>query len=244
MRTLLRIVSILPLIGLLSVCSSAVPSAPQEPASSGPQKAAEAARDLPSVPQDSAEAARDLPSIRVGEHVVERRRLGNGVFLVASHNLATSMFAETVILITHHESGGTMGLTVNRPSEISLSTAFPDIEQLQGENSALFLGGPVSPRAVFVLLRSDEPQAGMERLAKGIYFSRGLSPILEDSSRNFSGDSTRVFAGYAGWAPGQLEAEIERGDWILAWESPDVAFTHDLKKLWRMLLESWSGRWT
>ncbi|MBW1686180.1 MAG: YqgE/AlgH family protein [Deltaproteobacteria bacterium] len=174
----------------------------------------------------------------------EPDRLGNGVFIVATGKLATSMFAESVILITHYESGGTMGLTVNRPSEIPLSKAFPDIERLQGESDALFLGGPVRPRAVFALLQSDQPQVGMERVAEGIYFSRGLDPMLEDPSRDLSGDSTRVFAGYTGWAPGQLEAEIERGDWIVAWENPAVAFTRDVKKLWRKLLESWSGRWT
>jgi len=174
----------------------------------------------------------------------EPGRLGKGVFIVATGKLATSMFAESVILITRHESSGTMGLAVNRPSEVRLSAAFPDIEQLQGESGTLFLGGPVDPRAVFVLLQSDQPQAGMKRLADGIYFSHGLDPILEDPSRNFSGDSTRVFAGYTGWAPGQLEAEIERGDWIVAWENPAVAFTRDLKKLWKKLLESWSGRWT
>ncbi len=171
-------------------------------------------------------------------------RLRNGVFIVATDNLATSMFAETVILIAQHESSGTLGLTVNRPSEIPLSKAFPDIERLQGESGTLFLGGPVNPRAVLVLLRSDQPEAGMERLAEGIYFSHGLDPMLEDPSRDLSGDSTRVFAGFAGWAPGQLEAEIGRGDWIVAWENPAVTFTQDVKKLWRKLLESWSGRWT
>jgi len=174
----------------------------------------------------------------------EPDRLGNGVFIVATDKLATSMFAESVILITRYESGGTMGLAVNRPSELALGEAFPDIERLQGESDALYLGGPVSPRAVYALLRSDQPQAGMERVTEGIYFSRGLDPMLEDPSRDLSGDSSRVFAGYTGWAPGQLEAEIERGDWIVAWEDPAVAFTRDVKKLWRKLLESWSGRWT
>jgi predicted Zn-dependent peptidase/putative AlgH/UPF0301 family transcriptional regulator len=171
-------------------------------------------------------------------------RLGNGVFIVATHNLAASVFAEAVILIIRHESGGTLGVTVNRPSQIPLSEAFPDVERLQGESGTLFLGGPVAPRAVLLLLRSDRPQAGMERVVDGIYFSQGLDPILEDPSRDFSGDSTRVFAGYAGWAPGQLEAEIARGDWIVAWEDPVVAFTRDVKKLWKKLLEAWSGRWT
>jgi zinc protease len=201
-----------------------------------PEAAPEA--DVPNPPLEEGEVFHDE---RIREF--EPGRLGNGVFIVATGNLATSMFAETVILITRHESGGTMGLTVNRPSEIPLTEAFPDIEGLQGENRTLFLGGPVNPRAVFVLVRSDQPQAGMERVAEGIYFSHGLDPILEDPSRHLSGNSTRVFAGYAGWAPGQLEAEIERGDWIVAWESPAVAFTRDLKKLWRKLLESWSGRW-
>ena len=91
---------------------------------------------------------------------------------------------------------------------------------------------------------SDQPQPGMERIAEGIYFSQGVGPVLEDPSSDFSADSTRVFAGYAGWAPGQLEAEIERGDWIVAWESPAVGFTRDVKKLWRKLFRSWSGRWT
>jgi len=174
----------------------------------------------------------------------EPGRLGSGVFIVATGNLATSMFAESVILITRYESGGTMGLNVNRPSEIPLGEAFPDIERLQGEDTPLFLGGPVSPRAVFALVRSDRPRPGMERVAEGIYFSQGLDPLLEDPASDLSGSSTRVFAGYAGWAPGQLEAEIERGDWIVAWENPAAVFSRDLKKLWRKLLQAWSGRWT
>ncbi|NIR43918.1 MAG: hypothetical protein GWM93_08225, partial [Gemmatimonadetes bacterium] len=148
--------------------------------------------DVPDPPLGGGEVFHDEP-IRE----ITPGRLGSGVFLIATRGLATSMFAETVILITHHESSGTMGLTVNRPSEIPLGAAFPDVERLQGESSSLFLGGPVSPRAVFVLLRSDQPSTGMERIAEGIYFSRGLGPVLEDTSRDLSGDSTRVFAGYA-----------------------------------------------
>jgi zinc protease len=174
----------------------------------------------------------------------EPGRLGSGVFIVATANLATSMFAESVILITRYERGGTMGVTVNRPSELTLSEAFPDIERLQEEEGNLYLGGPVEQRAAFVLVRSDRPQPGMQRVTEGIYFAHDLDPILQDPSWDLSGDSVRIFAGYAGWAPGQLEAEIERGDWIVAWEDPVVAFTRELRKLWRKLLQSWSGRWT
>jgi putative transcriptional regulator len=184
-----------------------------------------------------------LQPASAGAEVVARR-LRAGAFLVATRNLASTPFAETVILITRYGRAGATGLTVNRPTEIPLHEAFPEVEQLRGHGGTLLLGGPVSPRAVFVLVRSDEPRAGMQRVAKGIYYSSGIEAIVGSPPKDFSDASARVFAGYAGWAPGQLEGEIARGDWIVAWEEPTAAFGEDLRELWRTLLESWSGRWT
>jgi len=161
------------------------------------------------------------------------------VFLIATDQLQGSGFARTVILITHFSGrGGTIGLVINRPSDIALKDAFPNLEQLQQNRDRLYLGGPVSTQSVFVLLRSKQPVKGMIHLIKDIYFSPGPR-VLAQPKRG----ERRVYAGYAGWAPGQLQMEIDRGDWQVIRDDPGIVFEKNISSLWQRLSKSWSGNW-
>ena len=161
-----------------------------------------------------------------------------GVFLVATEQLQGSSFQETVILLTHNSERGATGLTINRPTDITLQQAFPRIRQLQQRSDPLYLGGPVGTNAIFVLVRTKHPHRTMHRIANDIYFSTGQNAFdrpLEPTSR--------TYAGYVGWAPGQLQAEISRGDWLIVHTEPEIIFEENTSKLWQHLIKRWSGLW-
>ena len=116
--------------------------------------------------------------------------------------------------------------------------AFPQIDRLRSSPDALYLGGPVGTRQVFVLLRTGQPKQGMMHLIDDIYFVPGYQILAED----IDGDS-RAYAGYVGWAPGQLQAEIDRGDWQVVRHDPAIVFEKDTSVLWPQLSKRWSGNW-
>lgn len=165
-----------------------------------------------------------------------------GIFLVATDKLHGSSFQQSVILLTHYSDRGATGLTINRPAGISLMRAFPGIRQLRQRTDPLFLGGPVSTNAIFVLLRTLQPGNSMHRIAGDIYFSTGKN-AFEHSPIYSPQRPTRTYAGYAGWTAGQLQNEISRGDWLMVHTHPDIIFEKDTDSLWQRLTKRWTGKW-
>jgi putative transcriptional regulator len=168
------------------------------------------------------------------------KNLHDGIFLVATEQLHHSSFRHAVILLTHYSERGATGLTINRPSGVQLQQAFPEVRQLQQNTDPLYLGGPVNTNAIFVLLRTRTPSKRMHHIANDVYFStaeNAFSQTLNPST------STRTFAGYAGWAAGQLQNEINRGDWLMVHTSPKIIFEKDTDTLWQRLSKQWKGKW-
>lgn len=169
--------------------------------------------------------------------------LDKGVFLVATENLSHSSFRETVILLTHSSERGSTGIAINRPSQIPLHQAFPEVKQFRQLDDELYLGGPVLSNRVFVLMMTKRPHAGMHEVGKNLFFTSGISAIIHGLDKLEPGEHTRAYAGYAGWAPGQLEAEIARGDWRVVSYDPRIVFDKELSSVWSRLYERFSGRW-
>jgi len=165
-----------------------------------------------------------------------------GVFLVATEQLHGSSFQQTVILLTHYSKQGATGLAINRPAGIPLQQAFPGVRQLQQSTDPLYLGGPVSTNAIFVLLRTQQPGRSMHRIADDIYFSTGKH-VFTHRFKPTKHTATRTYAGYAGWAAGQLQNEINRGDWIMVRTHPKIVFEEDSESLWQRLRKRWTGKW-
>ena len=167
-----------------------------------------------------------------------------GLFLVATENLARSSFRDTVVLITHHSRMGTMGLALNRPTRVPLREYLPDVEALKDSDEVLFLGGPVRPRSLFVLFKTRRPHAGMHHVAGDVYFAAGAGALRHGLPRATAEERARAYAGYAGWGPGQLEAEIARGDWKVVRGDPGLAFVEDPQTIRaRLLAAQGEGRW-
>lgn len=167
----------------------------------------------------------------------QRPELAAGVFLVATRNLRDPRFSESVILLTQYDAGGVMGIIINRPTRHRLADLLPDIEALEGRSDPLFFGGPVSVDAIVMLLRSsdDVALAHTRRVFGNVYFTGNPEAFSYILGRRKEGEAIRGYAGYAGWAPGQLEAEIARGDWTLSAANAATVFREDPSDVWKSL---------
>ena len=135
-----------------------------------------------------------------------------GSLLLATPALFDPNFRRTVVLIGEHGEEGAMGLVLNRPSEVTVGEAVPPLAPVAGDEALVYVGGPVQPDAVLVLAEFDEPGSSATLVVGDIGFasSEGDLEMLAGATRR-----ARVFAGYAGWAPGQLEAELEEESWLV-----------------------------
>lgn len=148
--------------------------------------------------------------------------LSKGKFLVAAPSMADPRFSGTIVLIIDYGTRGAVGLVVNRPTGIKLSAAFTDVKGFEKRDGALYLGGPVETGQVFILLRSGKEVAESSRVFKDVYVSSSES-VLERAANG--GVEFRVFAGFAGWAPLQLDREVSLGVWRVIDADGDVIFS-------------------
>ena len=161
----------------------------------------------------------------------------NGVFLVAKRGLRDPNFRETVVLITKPQDGGPFGVIVNRPLEMRLSQIFSEFESLKDRKDVLFFGGPVKPNGFVFLVRSNERPPRAMSVLKDIFFTGDTELIEKLLRRPNPTDGLRVFAGYSGWGPGQLQQEIARGDWLIVPASAETVFTKNPGGLWQELIK-------
>lgn len=154
-----------------------------------------------------------------------------GVFLVASPSLNDPNFRQTVVLVLEHGPEGTLGVILNRTTDVLLSEALPDVRALKGTTHRLFAGGPVQPNIMLLLSRLKEPQPNMRPVFDSVYVG-GNPDVLERVLRQ-AGPAARfrAFAGYAGWAPGQLGFEMLQGSWAVL-PPEDNFFEKDPASLW------------
>jgi putative transcriptional regulator len=163
-----------------------------------------------------------------------------GQRLVASPALFDPNFRRTVVLIAVHTEEGAMGLVLNRPSELAVGDATNVLAQLTGPDELVHHGGPVSPQSVIVLAELDDP----ELAAAVVLGDIGLVPAEADFDELApSVRRARVFAGHAGWAPDQLESEIEHDGWIVAPAAPEDVFSEEGEDLWASVLQRKGGEY-
>ena len=171
--------------------------------------------------------------------------LANGVFLVAKPDLLDPNFRETVVLITEPQvGGGPLGVIVNRPIAARLSEVMPDVGRVPEPFDQIYGGGPVGRNQLLFLVRVPErPERSLQVLAD-VYLS-GDRDLLEQMVRGeIKVEALRAYAGYSGWAPGQLQAEILRGGWYVIQADADTVFAADASTIWPELIKRISMRST
>ncbi|MHB8623300.1 MAG: YqgE/AlgH family protein [Sulfuricaulis sp.] len=157
-------------------------------------------------------------------------------FLIAMPSLADANFARSVTLICEHSHQGTMGIVINRVTDLHLSDIFEQLniqpDQATNSGSAVYLGGPVQNNRGFVL---HEPLGNWESTLTvtdkfGVSTSRD---ILEAIARNRGPEKFLVALGYAGWGSGQLEREISENSWLSGPASRDIIFDLPVEQRWK-----------
>lgn len=164
-----------------------------------------------------------------------------GKLLVATPGLVDPNFARSVVLICEHNEEGAIGVILNRPSETPLPDELWEWEPIVAGPPVVFVGGPVMPEGALCLATSPGAEA-----------AEGWHPVFgplgtADLERGPDGitapvDRARVFAGHSGWAPGQLEGELDAGGWFVCDADPDDALTPEPEALWSFVLRRQGGR--
>ncbi len=129
--------------------------------------------------------------------------------------------------------GGTVGLILNRSTNVLLSKALPDIAALKGTNYRLFAGGPVEPSRFLLLFRLKEPPADARSVFDGVYLGRTPKALEGIITQAKPTEAFRAFAGFSTWAPRQLEAEMRLGAWATLPPDSVGIFDKDPATLWQ-----------
>jgi putative transcriptional regulator len=153
------------------------------------------------------------------------------IFLVAKKGMPDPFFKDSVVLVTN-AAVAPIGVIINKPLDVTLAKALPDAEKLKARDERLYFGGPVSANEVIFVFRSKKPVENALRVLDGIYIT-GSREVLDGLfARENPLEGLRIYAGHAGWSPGQLEGEIARGDWDLLPADDASIFASKPEDLW------------
>ena len=147
-----------------------------------------------------------------------------------------------MVFLLAHDEDGTLGVVLNRPSDLPVDDVVPGWSELAAEPPVLFTGGPVQPNAAICIGRTEVPQ---------LADASGFAPLLEHlgtvdlhgdpSSLEVPLEQVRVFAGYSGWGSGQLDEEIGAGSWFVVDSTAEDVLAPDPEALWPRVLRRQGG---
>ena len=161
-----------------------------------------------------------------------------GQLLVAGPALLDPNFRRTVVLLGEHGEDGAMGLVLNRVSDVTVADAVPPIADLVDDGELVHVGGPVQPQAVVVLADFVEPHRAGALVLDTIGFLPG---DVDDETDLGELRTVRVYAGYTGWGPGQLEDELDEQSWVVLPARAADVFTAAPDALWSEVLRRHGG---
>lgn len=165
-------------------------------------------------------------------------RWTQGSLFVATPLLTDPNFERTVILMLEHTEEGALGLVLNRPSELTVADAMPEWADQCADPEVVFGGGPVQPGAALVL--GERPDSRRTEAFSVVFEQIGVIDLQDQAPHDIG--RVRVFSGYAGWSPGQVEAELAEDAWWVLDAAPEDVFAEDPDELWRTVLRRQGGR--
>lgn len=163
-----------------------------------------------------------------------------GQLLIAGPGLVDPNFWRTVVLVGEHSEEGALGVVLNRASDTPVGDAVPEIAELAAEMGVVHVGGPVQPSSVVVLADFDDPPDDASLVVDSV----GFLPSEVDPDALGRLQRARVYVGYAGWGPGQLDDELGEGSWIVEQAVVDDIFTEEPEALWSDVLRRKGGPFT
>lgn len=165
-----------------------------------------------------------------------------GDLLISEPYLSDPNFERTVILLCEHDENGSFGFVLNKRSESTLPEL---IEETEGFNTDVFVGGPVQQNTLHFLHHSPEKLKSDREISKGIYWGVDFEDLLSSiNTKRITQKDVKFFIGYSGWSPGQLIAELEVKSWIVYKQaSPKQVFQMDPDVLWKEVLQEMGGKY-
>ncbi len=157
------------------------------------------------------------------------------VFLVAAPRLVDASYRQTVLLVTPTDNDRHIGFIINRPTQRSLASLFPQHEPSKKVVDPVFFGGPMSRSALFAVVKSpSSPGRGSIKIMKDLFFTMRVDVV--DKVIETAPNEARYYVGYVEWRPGELRHEINRGLWHVM--NPDVStiFRKNTENLWEELI--------
>jgi putative transcriptional regulator len=169
--------------------------------------------------------------------------LAQGMFLVADPELKDPNFYKTVVLLIRYGPDGAAGLVINQPLNVKLSEVLPDLKEFEHSHETLYLGGPVEINKMMLLVKSAKSPQDSRQVFGDVYISSSREELQRLTKSSDINDKFRIYAGYAGWASGQLEFERDRGDWHVVTADPVTLFDKKSPEIWQELIQRLTVNW-
>ncbi len=164
--------------------------------------------------------------------------LAPGKFLVASRELGDPNFAQAVVLLIDYDAAkGSMGLIINRRTDMPVSRLLRDLKEAKGRDDSIYVGGPVELTTVLALVKSSNKPGDAKHVFGDVYLVNTKDLLEKTLAARPQPDSFHVFVGYAGWGPGQLEHEVSLGAWHVMSADSALVFHTDPDSIWPRLIK-------
>lgn len=170
--------------------------------------------------------------------------LAQGKFLVASRDLGDPNFSETVILLLAYNQGGALGVVINRPTDVPLSSLLPQIKGLQKRKDVVYIGGPVARTNVLLLAQANSQPKDSQHVFADLYLIANQATLKQLVDKTSAKAKVRAYVGYAGWSAGQLDMEVERGGWHIVPADTANIFDKAADDIWPELIRRGEAQWT
>jgi len=181
---------------------------------------------------EGSDAERQIfPAVPLSVQSKNPERLRAGKVLVASRSLGDPSFAQTVVLLVHYDSGGVVGLILNRRTELPLSRVLED-NAAKDRSDPVYFGGPVDSEKILALRKSPTKVDGATEICDGVYQIVTKAQLQQALSDRAASKAFHVYLGYAGWHANQLRTEIEMGAWFVFPGDAQTVFNSDPDSLW------------
>lgn len=162
--------------------------------------------------------------------------LGAGKLLVVPRDFADPNFADSVVLLVHYGEDGAVGVMINRRTHLPVSRVLGDLKSAGKYSDPVFLGGPVEIETVLALRQSRTELPGASRVLGNVYLLSRKEELETALAAGVGSSELRIYLGYCGWSPGQLENEVKRGDWYIFDGSEELVFDPKPSTLWSRMI--------
>lgn len=162
--------------------------------------------------------------------------LAQGKIIITPRDAPDPHFAHSVILLAHYDASGALGLMIHYSTDLPIRKALTGVRGAESRSDPVFIGGPVELPVVFSLVRSRPTPQGAKSVAGNVYLMTSRQSIGGALAEGRAASDMRVYLGYAGWGPGQLEREVRRSGWFIFDFDESLVFDDHPDTLWERLI--------